>query len=72
MKTIDHDPNEPTRPSLGETIVVPAVTFVILTGIVYGLTWVKNSFGLSIGLMACGAFLIFIFGMAFLIGARRR
>lgn len=69
---IDHDPNEPPRPARGEAVIVPAITFVIVAAIVYGLTWMKNSYGLTTGLMACGVFLVLIFGMAFLLEARKR
>jgi hypothetical protein len=70
MKTIDHDPNEPPRETPGEAFFVTVVTFVVLSGLVFGLKWLKGEFGLGVGLAGCAAVIFFSFALAFWLQAK--
>jgi hypothetical protein len=69
---IDHDPNEPPRPTRGEAAAVTVITIVVLVSLALALKWLKGEYGLVVGLIGCGTVIILSFGLAAVLVARTK
>lgn len=68
---IDHDPNEPRRPTTGETVIVTVITAVTLTGLGYGARYIFDNVSFAAGAIFCITVLAIAFGIALAMERRK-
>lgn len=71
MKMIDHDPNEKSGPTSGETIFVTAATVIVVIALGTGLRIAFDELGYAVGVGICIALLIAMFAIAVWLDRRR-